>query len=545
MPSIPEYQRENLKSSVVGTAGADYSTGQAFDAVAQATGRVADAAYSLAVKRKEAKDFAIANESVLSMDVEMENALRTHQETYKNFEGTPKERAAIFQAQAQSQVEARAQAAPNDAVRRAILDNGLSMVRSRTDREIADADRNQGVIAYTKINNAQKISEEEAARIGADENMTFDDKMVQMNKLLERSKGTITAASAVLDPLQAQKLGVESPAGILKAAATGMLAKRPEELLAAIHRKQFDGKLAPAEIETLRKEAVDSLQNFQKRKEREEVEAHLNQVSDAFTLAKKGDNVSALAMTEQLADGPLKTSMRQSILREGITEADRTDKVYDLMTKFETLSNDKATHTQGKGAKKKVDMKASLDQLVAFQAEVIEAHATGDITDSKRNQYLTEFLPELQKKVKQNSLSIQAAVPDSQTSWLVKGWGAIKGVVKDPVDVVTIHEDFRRRLVLNNDFTPTGVNKALIAALDEHRRNRFPKSLFLTGSANGVLDATKSIVATGVEGRLDTPVSGKVPPVSNVKIGRDAQGNKFRVTFDSNGKEINREKLDA
>lgn len=545
MASISEYERQNLKSSLVGTPGADYSTGNALESVAQNTGQIADAAFNLAVKRKQAKDTAIANESILGMDVDMENTWRDHQQAMKNFEGDPKERAGIFKAQAEKLVQERAKSAPNEQVRREIMENGTRMVQSRTLREIEAADRNQGLIAFTKINDAQKISEEEAARIGADETMSLNDKLVQMDQLLKRSSGTIKAASIVLDPLQTQKLSVESPAGIMKAAATGMLAKKPEELLAVLNRKDkngktvFEGKLTAGEIESLKKEAKESVMNFQKRKERDDLEANLTQVTGAFDLAKRGDNVAALAMTEGMKDGPLKTSMRQSILREGITEADRTDKVYDLMTKFETLSNDKSAHTK----KKKVNMKASLEELLDFQKEVIEAHATGDITDAKRNQYLTEFLPELQKKVRENSLSIQAAVPDTEASWLVKAWGGIRGIAKDKTEAVNIHEDFRRRLTLSKDFSPAGVNKALIASLDEHRRNRFPKSLFLAGSVNAVLDHDKSVIATGVEGRTDTPVSGKVPPVGSTKIGRDPEGNKFKVFFDGNGNEVRRERV--
>lgn len=553
MPEIPEYQRQNLKSSVVGTPGADFSTGNALDSIAQSTGQVSDAAYSLAVKRKEAKDSAVANESILSMDVEMENTWRAHQESMRNFEGDPKERASIFQQQAEKQVYERARLAPNEQVRRALMENGARMVQSRTLREIEAADKNQGVIAYTKVNSALKLAGEEAARTGADENMSFGDKLKRVKTLLdsmEGPEGSITAAEKVLNPAQVQELRVEAPASIMRAAATGMLAKKPEELLAILNMKDkkgktvFDGKMKPEEIEKLRKEATDSVLNFKARKEREEVEAHLTQVSGAFDLAKKGDNVGALAMTEAMADSPLKNSMRQSILREGITEADRTDKVFDLMNKFETFMADRSANTKGEGAKKKVNMKTSLDELVAFQAEVIEAHATGDITDAKRNQYLTEFLPELQKKVRQNAMSIQAAVPDSQPSILVKAWGGIKQIAKDPAVAVTIHEDFRRRLTVGNDFSPNGVNKALIASLDEHRRSRFPKSIFLAGSVNAVLDRDKSIVATGIEGRTETPVSGKVPPATNVRIGTDpATQKKYRVTFDANNKEIKRELL--
>jgi len=545
MAEISEYQRQNLKSQVVGTPGADFSTGNAFDSVASAAGRVADTAFDISVKRKAAKDTAVANESILSMDIDMENTWREHQDSFKNFEGDPRERAAVFRAAAEKQVEERIRTAPNDSVRRAIMENGARMIESRTLREIEAADKNQGLIAYTKVNDAQKLSEEEAARIGSDENMSFGDKMQRMSELLQRSEGTIKAASAVLDPLQTQKLTVESPAGIMKAAATGMLAKKPEELLAILNRRGtdgkniFEGRLSPQEINQLRKEATEGVLNFQKRKEADEVSANLEHVTSAFDLSKKGDPVGALAITEQLADGPLKTSMRQSILREGITEADRVDKVYDLMTKFETLSQDKKQHTK----KGKVNMKSSLDDLVAFQAEVIEAHATGDITDAKRNQYLTEFLPELQKKVRQSSLSIQAAVPDTQASWLVKVWGGITRVAKDKADAVTIHEDFRKRLVQGNDFSPAGVNKALISSLDEHRRVRFPKSIFLSGSVNAVLDHNKSLVATGVEGKTETPVSGRVSSVGNTKIGRDSQGNKWKVTFDGNGRELKRERV--
>lgn len=544
MAEIPEYQRQNLKSQVVGTPGADFSMGNALDSIAQSAGQISDAAQDLAVKRKVAKDTAVANESILSMDVEMETLWRDHQEQYKTFEGDPAQRAQVFRAGAERQLQERARLAPNEEVRRAIMKSGTDMIQSRTMREMEAADRNQGLIAYTKVNDAQKLSEEEAARIGADENMSFGEKMQRMSELLERSQGTIKAASTVLDPLQTQKLTTESPAGIMKAGATGMLAKKPEELLALLNKKGkdgktiFDGKLSPQEIEQLRKDATDSVLNFQKRKQADEVSANLDQVTGAFDLSKKGDPVGALAMVEQIADGPLKTNMRQSILREGITEADRIDKVYDLMTKFETLSQDKTSHTK----KKKVNMEASLEDLVAFQAEVIEAHSTGDITDAKRNQYLTEFLPELQQKVRQNALNIKAQAPNSQASWLVKTWRAVRNIAPDKTDAVTIHEDFRQRLAQGNDFSEAGVNKALIGALDEHRRVRFPKSMFLAGSTNAVLDHNKSLVATGVEGRTDTPVSGKVPPVSNTKIGRDSEGNKWKVFYDQNGNELRRER---
>ena len=549
MAEISEYQRQNLKSSVVGTAGIDTSMAQAVDSVGRNVARVGDAAFDLAVKRKQAKDLAIANESILAMDVDMENTLRNHQEAHRDFEGAPSERASIFQSIAEKQVQERARMAPNDEVRRAILDQGMSMIRSRTEREIRAADANQGVIALSKINNAQKISEEEAARVGSDENMDFNAKIMRLDELLNRSQGTLKASSVVLDPVQAQQLSVESPAGILKAAATGMIAKRPEELLALLGRKGangksiFEGRLAPAEIEKLKKEATDSLANFKERQQREQLEANFMEVADTFTLAKNGDSVGALAKTESLPDGALKTAMRQSILREGLTEADRSQKVVDLTTKFATLMADRDRNTKGRGGKKKTNMKASLDELLQFQSEVVEAHALGDITDATRNKYLTEFLPELHSKVKKNSMAIEAMVPDSEASWVAKTWAGITGVTKDPDEAVTIQQDFRRRLVQGNDFSPAGANKALLGALDEHRRNRFPSSIFLADSVNAVKARNKSLIATGVQGQTGADVTAKIPGVARTAIGTDSEGNKFKVYFDSQNKEIKREKM--
>lgn len=549
MAAIGEYQRKQLASSVVGTPGVDTSTGQAFDSAAQGVGQVANATFNLAVRRKEAKDAAVTNESLLGLDIDMENAYRQHQQDFRDFQGLPRERADIFQKQAQQMMEDKIKNAPNDEVRRALLSAGTDMIASRTKRELAAADQNQGVIAFTKINSAQRMSEEEAARVGADNGMVFEDKVKRVDDLLNKYNGTLTAAETVLDVKQAQELRINGPAAVSKAFATGMLAKKPEELLYLLNTKGangktfFEGKMDPADIEKLRKDAQQSVENFKERREVDDLNANLDQVTGAFDLAKKGDSVAALAITETMKDGPLKNSMRQSILREGITEQDRLDKVYDLMTKFTTLSTDKTTGNKGK---KKKGMKASYEELLAFQAEVVEAHATGDITDAQRNKYLTEFLPDLQKKVKENSMLIQAASSvDSETSWIVKAWRGITRVTRDKAEAVTIHEDFRKRLTLSKDFTPAGVNKALLASLKDHRINRFPKSIFLADNVNAVLDNDKSVTATGVQGRTGASVSGKVPTaVPRVVVETDTETKKkYRVVYGANNEIISETEL--
>lgn len=578
MAYISEYQRQNLKSSVVGTAGADYSTGQALDSVAQNTKQMASATFDLAVKRKQAMDANLENEYALKATSEEEAAFNQFNQDQRSFIGTPAERTAMYDKFSAERSKARLSTVKNNPQVLQRASEYESSIRLRnSQRQFQTASNNQVELAVGSMINFQKQAETEAARIGADASLSFDEKRKQVDWILGNVDASVKATSMVLSPAKAAELQAQKPAAVLTAMAMGMLSKDPAQLNLFLNEKDKDGQTAfekagmPAdEIEKMRALAHQGIKAFDIRQQREEYAANSKQISDIDRHILEGNDVEAYAMIHNLPAGKLKQDMLTNVMQRHLPANDEADRIYELNQEYEDLYADMTLHTSAADKKKGITkINAPLERLLKFQEKVAEANALRYLSPEEYRKFSTTFTPAMRAKalglgkataeggqfllsgfVGGDPRGLTPALDTSEApmsagagigaATIVNTWRAVKGIYKDDRKAaVNVHQDFLNRLGRGKDTSDEAVSKALREALTYHANERFPAMLGLSGTPNAVLSRDKDLVATGVKGQTGMPVSGKVSGFTKVS-NPDANGVRWVVEFNANKEEVSR-----
>lgn len=582
MPVISEYQRQNLKSSVVGTPGADYSTGQALGAIAQDAKSMAGASFDLAVKRKQAMDANLVNEYALKAASEEEAAFNQFNQDQRGFIGSPADRVAMYDKMVAERSKARLESVrSNQEVFQRASQHEADIRLRNSQRQFQAASNNQVDLAVGSMINFQRQAEAEAARIGADTSMPFDEKRKQVDWILGNVDSSVKATSMVLSPDKAAALQAQKPAAVLTAMAMGMLSKDPAQLNLFLNEKGKDGKTAferagmpPDEIEKMRALAQQGINAFETRRQREEYAAYSKQISDIDRNILDGNDVEAFSLIQNLPEGKLKDHMYTAVLQRHVPANDKSDRVAELMDEYVNILADISAHKK-KGDEKKGITRSSLplESLVKFQEKVAEANALGYLEKETYKNYVTKILPAIQDKA-QMGLGQQKAEAFAKglgqgaegvpfiaraamwpTGEIIGGtWKAVSNLFKGDSDsAVGVHKDFLNRLDQIKDPSDDAVNKALREALSYHAKQRFPSLLGLSGTPNAVLTQDRELVSTGLQGPTGMPVSGKVK-ASGVRYELRPQidratgqptGKMFRVGYDENNNPISKEEVNG
>lgn len=560
MPQISEYSRRNLASSVVGTPGADYSTGQALDSVSRNTKAMAGASFDLAVKRKAAMDANLVNEYALKAASEEEAAFNQFNQDQRSFIGTPQERVAMYDKTMSERSKARLSTVANNQEVFARASQHEADIRLRnSQRQFQVASNNQVDLAVASMMNFQKQAETEASRIGADTSLTFEEKRKQVDWILGNVNESMKATSMVLSPDKAAQLQAQKPAAILTAMAMGMLSKDPAQLNLFLNEKGKDGQtaferagMAPDDIEKMRALTQQAITAFDTRRQRDEYIANSQQLSEIDNHIINGNDAEAFALIQSLPEGKLKADMFKTVVQRHLPVNDKADRVWDLMQEYAALVSDMGAHTSKEDKKAGVyKINAPLARMIAFQEKVAEANALGYLDKGTYMKYVTKLLPAMQQKARGVSNS-DVGFPNA--GMLGLGWQAVSKIFKtDKGAAVGVYKDVLARLDQSKDTSEAAFSTALRDALSHHVKERFPSMLGLSGTPNAVLTANKEVVATGIQGASDMPVSGKIKNTGvryemRPQIDRNTgqpTGKMFRVGYDENNKPISKEEVNV
>lgn len=243
MPKIPEFQRKSLESSLVGTPGVDTSSAQVLDSI----GKVGDSGMQVfgeaAIRRKQAQDTALANKTLVDLDLSLEEAQVNHAKQFAMFRGDPNERTKAFRDQADTMLQNTLDQIDSKDVRLAVSRLGQNVIRERVLKESKLATDQQAVIAFGDVmDSANSLA-------GAARNAGIAGDAARFNELLHKSSGVRVAAAGVLSPEQRARLDQDVPKSIAAGFISGLNESDPSAVLALANNEQFKSIFTGEELQ--------------------------------------------------------------------------------------------------------------------------------------------------------------------------------------------------------------------------------------------------------------------------------------------------------
>lgn len=505
MAIIPEYQRQRLASSAVGTAGVDTSGQQMAKSIAGATSQVADAGISLAVKRQEAKDAAYAQKTLIQKDLEYDVKWREHRAANSQFRGDPTERVDAFRSMLEDDYQSTIDSMPAGNARTLVESNLMGIIGKKLNQESAYAEQNQGVLAYQDGIESVDLLKQKMSLVASEGNFALSDKKVMMAEYLRQGEKVVEVQSAVLAAPELAKLEKYMREELPKSYLATAIDTNPQEALGAIDGKWFD-KLIPAEDRAaFRKNALSS---FEKQKEVADLNylaENVNSNKDAYE--KYLDGTLTYNDVRAIPDARFAEKLNALRLKaKPFTASDKFNKYMDLYGQYTELV---------KGIGNDAKARQPLDKMIQFQNQVIDAIGEGEMDGESGRSLMKNLAIATGKKIKST-----------------EGWGSDFKKMSEPYQMAynTIRSEarkakfptstqagmlleFDRQLAMAGpDPTPQRVNEAIRTAMTEtlHRTN--PSFVW----ANK--DTTRVLTAGGDDIRAGAPT-----PKTAQKLQREYQ----------------------
>lgn len=507
MPKIPEFERRQLASSVVGTPGEDQSGQMIFNSVAQNVNKATAAFSELHKERERVKNDTLVAKSQIDFLRNIEDETLRHEQEYSDFRGDARERSRAYDEKIQRLFNDQINAIPSDEARIKFEREGYGIINQARIREMKQASQQQALLAHQDTLTGINELAIQASKLGGNTNVDFQTKMSQLEYYQTFAKNLIDKSSRNLTPEDKYTLETAYPESILKGYAASAVVNAPHELLQAIDSGKFD-KLKPQERESLRSDAIKSLKNLEEQGKYNDLLSNIQGHFDVLDKVAKGDP-SAMIDIENLPDTPQNKTLKDLILTAPIGPVDQVETQFDLLNKMRDLEIDAETKTS----------KANAEALLSFMGDVVQAARDGKITKSIMSDYMKKTATPFYDKVKNpGKNSFQSSLASAWNA-IVEHVPALGGFGKiEKKQAVGIYRDFELILSKQKDINSQTVASALNQALKLDAIRRHPTLLGIEGTVTDIRNSNGTYSATGIPGTATKKADKKISTEKTIRI---------------------------
>lgn len=378
MGKIPVYQRQNLASSAVGTPGVDTSGQQAFNSVAESSASIANSAFKMAAQRQESIDKTEALKKASDYELAAFKTLQAHTQEYSS---DPTNKTDILKEKLNGQLNDILETTTSPRVKSMIQEAGIEIMGRSAIKEASWAHDQQASLALTNITSTinNRANELYVAGQSGDLNR-FSEVMSSLPSVLETSKG-------ILSPEQMLKLKSDAPKSLVNGFIQGAMDQNPAMAAQLLKDGTFDyfgdekkgnlvRVLSPEDKEKYVETAQKRIKNLADTAQYNRLVTTLSGQEDLVN--DFVDNKLTMAQINSIDDPKARETFTKLYTDANPLNAEqRLDAYGELWTRFNGL----------KINKEKTKAKASLEELVSFQQEVVDARSKNIITDDEAQQF--------------------------------------------------------------------------------------------------------------------------------------------------------------
>lgn len=470
MVRIPTFARQQLASSVVGTPGVDTSGVDTMNALARLGGSVVDATFPIARERQQVADTSEAAKLLVDYKLDSDNVLIEH----KNNNATqPVESIPTLRQTLGDRLDAMASNISSPTVRNMVIRNGQSVISSRLDEANTWAQKQLLVNTMNNVNTTIDGLAKQSYTIFGDQNTDLNSKVAKLQEYLNEGAKQIPTASRALSPEQFEAFQKEVPTKIISGALYGSMEKNPAEVLALVQSGQLNGLLDPEQIQKFEKDATAKIKNVADQMQLDQMVSDIN--SHVEDWGKLQNNELTLAEIDAKPDSSWKETLREIYLKANpLTEKQSYQEYAGIFDDFTNMSYNK----------KKKTVKASLEEINAFQDRVLKARAQGVLTKEQANDFIEKTSMAEEKK-------IDAALKKGGWSKMAKGnkimrkWLEDEGFEKNADMKGRLYDKFAS-IMRDNDPNPEDAAQLAIRALTLEEN---PRAGLVAGTPNSIMTA--------------------------------------------------------
>lgn len=496
MAKIPEFERRQLASSVVGTPGEDRSGQMIFNTAADTINKGVAVGTQIYQEREKAKNDTLVAKSQIDFMRELEDETLAHEEEFATFKGDPSERQKVYEDRVRTLFNTRLESMPTNESKVRFEREGYQMVGKALMRETERASAQQSLVAREDTLTGLNGLATQAAKMGASTKIPLATKLQQLDNYNTLASNLINASAKNLTQEDRIKLEKSYPEMILKGFASSAVMENPHELVQAIDSGKFDA-LDPQEKADLRTNAIKQIGNLEERGKVNALFTDFEANSAIFDKFAKGDP-SAMVDLQNIPDTQQRKIMTEMLLGDTANSVDSFEAQFDLMNKMKSLE------INSKGNKSK----ANMESLINFMGDVAQYSRDGQITPKTAQMYMKKLAVPLYEKIKNPG--------NSFFNSLVSAWDGIVSFVgggdskESKKRAVSIYEDFNTVLAKQPEVNSSTVASSLQQALQMDAVRKNPRLAAVNGNITDILSTAGKIDSVGVPG------TGTVKPDASV-----------------------------
>lgn len=383
MAKIPEYQQRQLESSVVGVPSLDTSGKRVAEGFTQLGETGMNVFGRKMIERQQALDAVEANKQATDYEVELEKTFQAHQQ---NNASDPVGKTDLFKAQAEQLLAERVKNTKGKAAQQSVAVIGQRILGNKLAQEGKWALEQQSSNAVIDVGETLGKRAESAYQFG------LDGDVQQALEAFHTHEKVLIASKAAISPESYAKLQKAAPETLAKAAVNGMLASHPEkvnEFLKALPA----GTLEPEQVAKYKEEAKSAILNIQKTREFEYLTQTVAQKNPELFDRYLNADPTLLGDLENYPDKKTAGIMREIILKQNPITADvKAERTLELYADYAQLG---AIKRDGKV----VSVKADMESVLKFQADVMKAVKNGEISAKTGATFIKDLSAPLAKKI--------------------------------------------------------------------------------------------------------------------------------------------------
>jgi hypothetical protein len=512
MAKIPEFERRQLASSVVGTPGEDRSGQMILNTVSDTLNKGVAVGTELYKEREKAKNDTLVAKSQIDFMQEIEDETLAHEQEFAAFKGDPAERQRVYEDRIRTLFATRVNAMPTNDSKVRFEREGYQLVGRSLMREQERSSAQQSLVARGDTLDGLNTLATQAAKMGASTQIPLATKLQQIENYKSLATNLIDKSAKNLTPNDKAMLDEKGPEMILKGFAASSMMENPHELVQAIDSGKFD-QLNPEEKQELRNGAIKNIKNLEERGKVNALFSDFEANTGIFDKFAKGDP-SAMVDLQNIPDTEQRKIMMSMLLGDTANAVDSFDAQFDLMNKMRELEIDSSTKQS----------KANMEELVNFTGTVAQYASEGKITAKTANDYMKKLAVPLYEKVKNPGgsfsnalLSAWEGIKSFSISWFNRSGNAAASK-EDKKRAVSIYNDFQTILGKQKEVNSSTVAASIQQALSMDAVRRFPKLSGVDGVVTDTFSATGKVTATGIPGTGSAKPSAKAPKEEMVSV---------------------------
>lgn len=523
MGAIPKFVTSRLASEAVGTPGVDTSGQRIAQTVANVSSKAFDTLNAYAVSE--------ANKHITDFEIQLESIIEKNRQANAD---KPDQLVMGYKTSAKNLLQSTVKNIGSGLVRQSVSNMGQQVIKKKELGELK-YQHNQRVSLATSniedsINNLAKTAYQ----------FSKSGKTDQVAELYQKLDGVFIAGDSLLSPEQQRALRELGPQSIAKGEFTGLLESNPAEALSRINSGVFDDIFEPEELRSMKNTAGDALKGFDEKIKIETLSREFAGNTELYSGVVSGE--VTLGDLEQMEETPFVNKMKAALIKERPKVNPRqAQKVYtELWDRWNQIKGDLKNN--------KTD--ATLEQLVRFQNDALQANIDGVLTDSEVKGFQKQLAPTLFKKISEKDGRVRGipGISDFQPDTIYEaGYQVLTGWLES----AGREDDIKAKAALFQNFI-TAVGDSKLQNIDEgydlaqkviyeQVRQENPRVRMLPNAPNAVMKESGKIDILPGKSQLKAQQKVNTP----FQIREDAQGNRARVFYDKNNNPVRIEELDG